>query len=57
MGKRDPRKIFEILFWLETTKNDHLRGGGEVASALVLRSVCLLLPKNALLFPELPFFF
>ena len=57
MGKRDPRKIFEILFWLETTKNDHLRRGGEVASALVLRSVCLLLPKNALLFPELPFFF
>ena len=45
MGKRDPRKIFEILFWLETTKNDHLRGGDEVASALVLRSVCLLLPK------------
>ena len=25
---RDPRKIFEILFWLETSGNDHSIGLG-----------------------------
>ena len=46
MGKRPPRKIFEILFWLETSKNNHSRrmgekegqrwvGVGEVGSALI----------------------
>ena len=52
--KNAPRNIFEILFWLETSKNDHSRRGG---STLVLRSMCPSTSKNALLFLELPFYF
>ena len=39
--KRDLRKNFEILFWLEISKNDHTRerccGGGVVENALALK--------------------
>ena len=64
MGKNAPRNIFEILFWPETSKNDHSRGGSKVARALVLKSMspftsqkCLFIPRIALLFPELLFYF
>ena len=58
------RKTFDI-FLLETSKNDHWRGGmwGEVASALVLKSSpfttqkCPLIRRIAFYFPEMPFCF
>ena len=61
-GKSAPRKISEILLWLERFKNDHFRvykGWGVVRVQVLLSSsqCALLLPKNALLFPELPFYF
>ena len=55
--KSSPRKIFEILFWLETFKNDH-SWSEEVRLQVPLSSICmLLLPKNTLFFLELLFIF
>ena len=34
-----------------------LEGGGDVASAFILKSMCLLLPKIPFYFPVLPFYF
>ena len=39
MERSAPAKIFEILFWLETSKRPLQRRGSEVASTLVLKSV------------------
>ena len=58
--------MFEILFWFELSKKDHSREGSEVASALILKSICpstsqkcsfiprgaFLFRKNALLFSK-----
>ena len=51
--------MFEILFWLEKSKNDYSTPQGRLKLQVFLSlSQCtLLLPKNALLFPELPFYF
>ena len=52
--KSVPRKIFEILFWLETSKNDHSKGGGlRLPVAFSLSQCVLFLPKNALLFSRI----
>ena len=45
------------FFGLKHPKMTTPEWGCEVASALVLKLMCPLLPKNALLFLELPFYF
>ena len=51
--KKAPRKFLKISFWLETYKNDHFRGGVPLSSS----QCAFILSKNALSFPELPFYF
>ena len=63
LGKSAVEKFFEILFWLETTKNDHSRGfrvRGEAASALIVQAMCPctsqkchFIPRIALLFSRI----
>ena len=62
--KSAPRKNFENLFWLETSKKDHSRGGSEVAIALVLKSMCpstsqrcSFIPRSAFFSPKIPYCF
>ena len=61
--KSSPRKIFEILFWLETAKNNRSRGGGmrlqvSLSSSQSARYLlALLIPELPIYFPELPFYF
>ena len=55
--KSSPKKIFKILFQLETFKNDHSRQETEVTSVLVFKPMCPFTYQNALLFPKLPFHF
>ena len=49
--------MFEILFWLETSKNDHCRKGMRLQVPFSSNKCALLLLKNALLLPELLFHF
>ena len=48
--KSIPRKIFEILFWPETSKNDHSRRWGEEGRVLLCRPV-----NVPFYFPKMPF--
>ena len=57
MGEKSRLKIFEILFWHETSKNDHTRGAVRLQVPLLPSECLLLLSKNVFLFPELsPYF-
>ena len=51
-----PRKIFEVFFWLETSRNDHSKRGVKLQVLLSLSPCAFLLSKNTLLFPELLFY-
>ena len=51
--KKAPSKFLKNSFWLETYKNDHSRGGVPLSSS----QCAFILSKNALSFPELPFYF
>ena len=62
-GKKASIKIFEFLFWLETSKNEHYRGG-EVVGALVLKSMypfisqkCPFIPRIDALFSRIAILF
>ena len=60
-GKRAPRKNSEISLWLETSKMTTPKGGAEIASAPVLKSMCSFTSQKSKMpffyFAELPFYF